>query len=473
MESMIVACVQPRMNIPASREEFESQARRFLRQAQAKAAQVTIFPELTGLLLAPPLISGVKFGLVKRADQAKQPTAGLFRRGIGNLSQAAVAALGGGFRGSVTRLLRKDSDALRDLYLEVFGELAREYGTAIVAGSLYLHDAETDSLRNRAYFFDVDGSVLGYQDKLNLAPDETDLASPGSDLAVIPTRFGRVGILFGRDALYPELARLLALQGADLIAGIAASPGAAQADIIRTALALRAEENQVYTAASFLLGPNYLGKDNRDDYYGRSVLMSPISLSERGDGILAQAGTNRTETLIASAMDLDALLEMRATSRFRPRQQMNLGSLGPMLAEMYQRGLSLEQAQEQGIAGPLPVAPLPPALEPEPVEPEPYEPEPVEIETPAFAPEPYEPEPVEPEQPAFVSEPYEPEPVEPEQPDFASEPAELGPYNPVPSTFKPIALEDSDLEEEEVVEEVSDSIEDTLSLSASAALDEE
>ncbi len=455
MESMIVACVQPRMNIPASREEFESQARRFLRQAQAKAAQVTIFPELAGLLLAPPLISGVKLGLVKRADQAKQPTAGLFRRGIGNISQAAAAALGGGFRGSVTRLLRKDSDALRDLYLEVFGDLAREYGTAIVAGSLYLYDAETDSLRNRAYLFDMDGSVLGYQDKLNLAPDETDLASPGTELAVMPTRFGRVGILFGRDALYPELARLLALQGADLIAGMAASPGAAQADIIRTALALRAEENQVYTAVSFLLGPNYLSKDNRDEYYGRSALMSPISLSERGDGVLAQAGTNRTETLIASTMDLDALMELRATSRFRPRQKMNLGSLGPLLAEMYQRGLSLEQAQEQGIAGPLPEVPFFPAVEPEPIEPAPEE-----FGLPAPIPEATEPE------------PYEPEPVEPEQPALAPESAKAWPYESAALPSEPMALEDLEAEEEEIEKE-SDSIRDTLSLSASAALDEE
>lgn len=456
MESMIVACVQPRMNIPASREEFESQARRFLRQAQAKAAQVTIFPELAGLLLAPPLISGFKLGLVKRADQAKQPTAGLFRRGIGNISQAAAAALGGGFRGSVTRLLRKDSDALRDLYLDVFGALAREYGTAIVAGSLYLYDAKTDSLRNRAYLFDVDGSVLGYQDKLNLAPDEADLASPGTELAVMPTRFGRVGILFGRDALYPELARLLALQGADLIAGMAASPGAAQADIIRTALALRAEENQVYTAVSFLLGPNYLSKDNRDEYYGRSALMSPISLSERGDGVLAQAGTNRTETLIASAMNLDALMELRATSRFRPRQEMNLGSLGPMLAEMYQRGLSLEQAQEQGIAGPLPEIPFFPAVEPEPIEPAPEE-----FGLPAPAPE------------AAAPEPYEPEPVEPEQPALAPESAEAWPYESAALPSEPIALEDLEEEEEEEIKQESDSIRDTLSLSASAALDEE
>ncbi len=57
MEDVIVACMQPRWNIVASREEFLTFARRFMRQAQAKSAQLAVFPELTGLMLAPPLMS--------------------------------------------------------------------------------------------------------------------------------------------------------------------------------------------------------------------------------------------------------------------------------------------------------------------------------------------------------------------------------------------------------------------------------
>lgn len=364
MDGMFVACVQQRMSIPATREEFESETRRFLRQAQSKAAQITIFPELSALMLAPPLISNLKLSFVKQVDQAKQPRAGIFRRGIGSLSGAAAGALGGGFRGSVARLVDKRSDVLRDYYFEVFGSLAREFGTAIVGGSLYLYDAETDSVRNRTYLFDADGDVLGFQDKLNLAPDEQDLVAPGTELSVFSTRFGRLGVLIGRDAVYPELARLLALQGVDLMIGIAASPGPAQASVIRSALALRAEENQVFTAACFLLGPNYMGRDNREDYFGQSALMAPISLSKRGDGILVQAGTNRTETLIAAELDQEALYTLRQTSRFRPRQEMNLGNLGPVLAEMYQQGLTLDESIEQGIAGP--VEPEPEIFEPVP-----------------------------------------------------------------------------------------------------------
>jgi predicted amidohydrolase len=351
MENLTVACIQQRMSILPTHEEFEVEARRFLRQAQAKAAQLTIFPELTGVMLAPPLISGFKLGFIRREDQGKQRGAGFLSRGLGKVSGTTAGALGGGFRGSLGRLLKKNSDALRDAYFDMFGRLAREFGTAIVAGSLYLYDEETQTVKNRAYLFDVDGEVLGYQDKFNLAPDEQELATPGAELAVFNTRRGRAGVLIGRDALYPELARLLAAKGADLLIGISASPGAAQASVIRSALALRAEENQVFAAGSFLLGPNHLGRESREEFFGQSALLAPISLTPRGDGILVQVGTDRTEGLIAAMLPMDELYSLRQTSRFRPRQQMHLGNLGPVLAEIYQQGLSIEQAIEQSTAG--------------------------------------------------------------------------------------------------------------------------
>jgi predicted amidohydrolase len=363
MENLTVACIQQRMQILPSHAEFEAEARRFLRQAQAKAVQLTIFPELTGVMLAPPLISGFKLGFIKREDEGRQRGAGFLSRSLGKVSGTTAGALGGGFRGSLGRLLKKNSDALREAYFEMFGRLAREFGTAILAGSLYLYDEETQTVKNRAYLFDVDGESLGYQDKLNLAPDEEELATPGTDLAVFSTRHGRVGVLIGRDALYPELARLLAVKGADLLIGISASPGVAQANVIRSALALRAEENQVFTASSSLLGPNHLGRESLEDFYGQSALLAPISLTARGDGVLVQVGTNRTEGLIAAILPMDELFSLRLTSRFLPRQQMHLGNQGPVLAEFYQQGLSIEQAIEQGVGGPEEPVPEPAPFE--------------------------------------------------------------------------------------------------------------
>jgi predicted amidohydrolase len=364
MENLTVACIQQRMSIPSTHEEFEAGARRFMRQAQAKSVKLTIFPELAGVMLAPPLISGLKLGFIKREDQGKRRDAGFFSRRLGRVAGTTAGAMGGGFRGSLERLLRKKSNLLRDAYLETFGRLAREYGTAVVGGSLYLYDDETGAIVHRAYLFDVDGEVLGYQDKFNLGPDEQELAAPGTDLNVLHTRHGRVGLLIGRDILYPELARLLVLQGADLLIGIAASPGTAPASVLRSALALRAEENQVFAAASFLLGPNYLNRDNPEDLFGQSALMAPISMTPKGNGILVETGTNHTEGLVATELDMDELYTLRQTSRFRPREEMHLGNQGQVLADFYQAGLSIEQILVESGLGPVEEV-----LEPAPFEP--------------------------------------------------------------------------------------------------------
>jgi predicted amidohydrolase len=376
MKTVTIAVVQQRMSIPPTHDEFVAEARRFLRQARAKSVQLTVFPELTGVMLAPPLISGFKRSFIQREDQGKHPTAGILSRSMGRLAGATGGTLGGGFRGSLERLLRKRSHELRDAYMEIFGQLAREFSTAIIAGSLYVYDEEDDAIRNRSYVFDVAGEVVGYQDKLNLAGGEHDLATPGSAVNVLDTRYGRLGILIGLDALYPEVSRLLAIQGADMLIGVAASPGAASARTIRSALALRAEENQVFAACSFLLGPNHLGRENREDFCGQSALLAPISLTQKGDGILVQAGTDRTEGIIADDLSLEDLYTLRQTSRFRPRQEMHLGGLGPVLADFYQQGLTIEEAVQRE----HPTAEETPIFEPVSLKPELPEEEPREEE---------------------------------------------------------------------------------------------
>ncbi|MBN1661892.1 MAG: hypothetical protein JXA93_26090 [Anaerolineae bacterium] len=349
METIIVACAQQRMTIQPSHEEFEAEARRFLRQAVAKAARIIIFPELAGVMVAPPLISSLKLGLVRREDEAKRPNAGLWSRTVGRLAGGTAGTLGGGFRGSLERLVRKRNDALLEAYQHTFGGLAREFGMIVVGGSLYIYDDASGTVRNRAYVFDADGELIGHQDKFNLAPDEVDLASPGEELNVLDTRYGRMGLLIGRDVLYPELSRLVALQAADLMVCIAASPGVAQAAIVRSALGVRAEENQFFVAASFLLGPNMLGRGTREEFYGKSALLAPISLTPGGTGVLVETGTDRTEALIATELDGAALEALRQESRFRPRYDMHLGQGRAHLAEFYGGGLSLAEAVERRV----------------------------------------------------------------------------------------------------------------------------
>jgi hypothetical protein len=114
------------------------------------------------------------------------------------------------------------------------------------------------------------------------------------------------------------------------------------------------------------LGPNYVDRGPREDFYGQSALMSPISLSPKGTGVLLEAGTDRTEALIATEVNMDDLRNLRQSSRFRPRQQLHLGNMGPVLADFYRKGLSIEEAIAQDLSG-IGEPPSEPNLEPPPV----------------------------------------------------------------------------------------------------------
>jgi len=366
MDKVVVACVQQRTSVLASHEEFEAQLRRFMRLAQSKAAQLVVLPELVGLMLAPPLFSGVKLGFMRQVSQGKQPGAGPVQRGVKRVAEAATDALGG-YRGSLAGMLKKKSDSLWTTYSDTFGRMAREFGMVVVGGSVFVRDPGTDSVRHRACVFDVDGQMVGYQDKLNLSADEQELVEPGTELATIDTRLGRLGLLLGWDVLYPELPRALVAKGAEVLVGLAACPGAGQGQIVRAALAMRTEENQVYSVASFLIGPNYLGKASREEYLGQSAVLAPISLTDRGTGVLVQMGTNRTEGLIAASLDYAALHTLWQTGDFRPRQQMVLANAASVLADLYGQGRTIDQAAREATE---PLVPEPPAIAEPPAEPE-------------------------------------------------------------------------------------------------------
>ncbi|MFT3801859.1 MAG: carbon-nitrogen hydrolase family protein [Burkholderiaceae bacterium] len=62
-----------------------------------------------------------------------------------------------------------------------------------------------------------DGNTLMTYRKVHLFADERDWASAGSDYPVVETSMGRIGVMMGYDAMFPEAARCLGSNGADVI----------------------------------------------------------------------------------------------------------------------------------------------------------------------------------------------------------------------------------------------------------------
>ena len=101
-----------------------------------------------------------------------------------------------------------------------FGELARQFGVVIVT-SLFEKRA-AGLYHNTTVVLERDGSIAGIYRKMHIPDDpayyEKFYFTPG-DLGFHPidTSVGRLGVMVCWDQWYPEAARLMALQGAELL----------------------------------------------------------------------------------------------------------------------------------------------------------------------------------------------------------------------------------------------------------------
>ena len=124
---------------------------------------------------------------------------------------------------------------------DFFGRLAKEHDTHIVAGLL---EREGHLTYNVAVLLGPDGDVIGKYRKTTLPRVEIEHGiTPGNEYPVFETRFGKVGMMICYDGFFPEVARELTKNGAEVIAwpvwGCNPMLGAA-----------RACENHVYLVSS-------------------------------------------------------------------------------------------------------------------------------------------------------------------------------------------------------------------------------
>ncbi|AVS93796.1 amidohydrolase [Paracidovorax avenae] len=99
--------------------------------------------------------------------------------------------------------------------------IAMRLGLYLVVG---FAERDGDSLYNSAVLAGPEGRIGVYR-QLHLAQQDRAWATPGERWAVHDTPLGRLGLLIGHDASFPEAGRVLALEGCDLIACPAAQSG--------------------------------------------------------------------------------------------------------------------------------------------------------------------------------------------------------------------------------------------------------
>jgi len=124
---------------------------------------------------------------------------------------------------------------------DYFGELAKKHDLYIVAG---LAERDGPHLYNTAALIGPEGTVVGKYRKVCLTRGESASGlTAGREFPVFETRFGKVGMMICWDLMFPECARSLSNQGAEVIA----MPIAGGDPLLARA---RAIENQVYLVSS-------------------------------------------------------------------------------------------------------------------------------------------------------------------------------------------------------------------------------
>ena len=97
----------------------------------------------------------------------------------------------------------------------MMSQKAKQYKMYIVSG---LYSWVGDTLKNVAVFYDRQGRIQGVYEKIQLPDSETEQgAVPGNTFPVFTTDFGKIGILICWDSAFPEVSRMLAVNGAEIL----------------------------------------------------------------------------------------------------------------------------------------------------------------------------------------------------------------------------------------------------------------
>jgi len=189
--------------------------------------------------------------------------------------------------------------------VRMLARVAAEKEIVLVGGSI--PEIDGDSYYNTSYTFGPGGELLGRHRKVhlfdvdlpNMKVRESSTLKPGDSITIIDTGFCKLGIMICFDVRFPELARLLALGGIDILVIPGAFNMVTGPAHWELSMRARALDNQVFVAAA---SP---ARDEGAGYvaYGNSMVVDPWG------EIMARAGVG--EEIIMAEIDLARIQEVR------------------------------------------------------------------------------------------------------------------------------------------------------------------
>jgi predicted amidohydrolase len=152
--------------------------------------------------------------------------------------------------------------------VNIVAQKAGELGIHVAFGMVTKEKVES-IIYNTVVMVGPEGDVVGQYNKVHLRGEEQIAFRPGYKLDVVETNFGAVGIMIGWDVAFPEVARSLVLEGAELLV-VCANWEQPNEEEWETYLRARAFENAVFVAAA-----NRVGEEPSYTFCGRSSIIGP------------------------------------------------------------------------------------------------------------------------------------------------------------------------------------------------------
>jgi len=213
-----------------------------------------------------------------------------------------------------------ESQAIRELakytndMRKRFINLAISYNINIITGSM--PQLRGDDLYNVGFLCRRDGTFDTYE-KIHVTPDETKSwgLSGGKIIKTFDTDCARIGILICYDVEYPELTRIMADQGMQVLFVPFLTDTQNGYSRVRICAQARAIENECYVVIAGSVG-NLPRVHNMDIQYAQSGVFAPCDFAFPTDGKCAEATPN-TEMIMVSDVDLNLLNELHTYGSVR------------------------------------------------------------------------------------------------------------------------------------------------------------
>ncbi|AWM13738.1 carbon-nitrogen hydrolase [Flavobacterium sediminis] len=206
-----------------------------------------------------------------------------------------------------------EAEAIKELakYTELvrkrMQEFAISYNINIITGSMPF--VEENHVYNAGFLCRRDGTFDMYR-KIHITPNEIFHwgITGGNTIQTFDTDCGKIGIVICYDVEFPELSRLMADQGMNILFVPFLTDTQNGYTRVRHCAQARAIENECYVAIAGCVG-NLPKVNNMDIQYAQAAVFTPSDFAFPSNGVKAEATPNTEMTLIVD-VDIDVLKEL-------------------------------------------------------------------------------------------------------------------------------------------------------------------